>query len=221
MIEARSSSRAQTLKSSSPSNSREPVSNIPPEGEALLARAAKVLGLNREAAVGFNMHLLQLPKMGGAVERLTWLISMVEGMKPASATEAMLVSQLVGLHCAVMECQRRLTLSHSAERFDAEVRNIERLSRSSAALFDTLKRLRTTGEQRITVQHVTVEGGGQAIVGNVRTGGGAPAFKEKQPHELSGGNASCSSLLSEVEAVGLALPSSGGQGVEGVPVSRR
>jgi hypothetical protein len=36
---------------------------------------------------------------------------------------------------------------------------------------DTLKRYRSKGEQKVTVQHVTVNEGGQAVVGDVRTGG--------------------------------------------------
>ena len=36
---------------------------------------------------------------------------------------------------------------------------------------EALKRYRTTGEQKVTVQHVTVNDGGQAVVGTVTTGG--------------------------------------------------
>jgi hypothetical protein len=35
-----------------------------------------------------------------------------------------------------------------------------------------LKRYRSKGEQKVVVEHVTVNEGGQAIVGNVETGGG-------------------------------------------------
>jgi hypothetical protein len=35
---------------------------------------------------------------------------------------------------------------------------------------EALKRYRTGGEQKVTVQHVTVSEGGQAIVGNVTQG---------------------------------------------------
>ena len=35
----------------------------------------------------------------------------------------------------------------------------------------TLQRLRTGGSQTVTVQHVTVASGGQAVIGNVSTGG--------------------------------------------------
>jgi hypothetical protein len=36
----------------------------------------------------------------------------------------------------------------------------------------TLKKYRTGGEQKVTVQHVTVSDNAQAIVGNVSAGGG-------------------------------------------------
>ena len=38
-------------------------------------------------------------------------------------------------------------------------------------LVDTLKRYREGGKQTIQVQHVNVNEGGQALVGNVKTGG--------------------------------------------------
>ena len=40
---------------------------------------------------------------------------------------------------------------------------------------EALKRYRTGGEQKVTVQHVSVSEGGQAIVGNVTQGAAAPA----------------------------------------------
>jgi hypothetical protein len=46
----------------------------------------------------------------------------------------------------------------------------------------TDKRYRMGGEQKVTVQHVTVNEGGQAIVGNVRHGGRAsPKNPEATP----------------------------------------
>ncbi len=38
---------------------------------------------------------------------------------------------------------------------------------------DALKRYRTGGQQKVTVEHVTVNDGGQAIVGSVEKGGGS------------------------------------------------
>jgi hypothetical protein len=46
-----------------------------------------------------------------------------------------------------------------------------KLARTFAAQIETLKRYRSSGEQKVTVEHVTVNTGGQAIVGNVNHGG--------------------------------------------------
>jgi glucose dehydrogenase len=45
-------------------------------------------------------------------------------------------------------------------------------ARTFAAQVEALKRYRTGGEQKVTVQHVTVSDNAQAIVGNVSAGGG-------------------------------------------------
>jgi hypothetical protein len=45
------------------------------------------------------------------------------------------------------------------------------LARTFAAQVEALKRYRTGGEQKVTVEHVTVNAGGQAIVGSVTHGG--------------------------------------------------
>ena len=55
---------------------------------------------------------------------------------------------------------------------DSAERALSRLARTFAAQLEALKRYRTGGEQRVTVQHVTVNEGGQAVVGAVQAGGG-------------------------------------------------
>jgi len=58
-----------------------------------------------------------------------------------------------------------------------------KLTRSFAALADALNRHRGKGQQKVTVEHVHVHSGGQAIVGAVATpGGGASSKVEEQPH---------------------------------------
>ena len=47
-----------------------------------------------------------------------------------------------------------------------------KLARTFTTQMAALKHHRTGGEQRVFVQHVDVRDGGQAIVGNVTTGGG-------------------------------------------------
>ena len=54
---------------------------------------------------------------------------------------------------------------------DSAERAFNKLARTFTAQIEALKRYRTGGEQRMTVEHVTVNEGGQAIVGNVSHGG--------------------------------------------------
>ena len=56
------------------------------------------------------------------------------------------------------------------------MRAVNQLARTYTAQFEALKRSRTGGEQKVTVQNVSVTEGGQAIVGNVTqaTHGTAP-----------------------------------------------
>ena len=50
---------------------------------------------------------------------------------------------------------------------DSAERAFNKLTRTFATQMEALKRYRTRGEQKVTLQHVSVAEGGQAIVGNV------------------------------------------------------
>jgi hypothetical protein len=88
------------------------------------------------------------------------------------------------------------------------------------------ERYRSTGEQSIRVQHVTVNEGGQAIVGNVKTGGGGNPKNQSQSHAVganeaaSPSDASSQALLGHQQALAMRLPSPGCQGQERVPHAR-
>ncbi len=56
------------------------------------------------------------------------------------------------------------------QHFAAE-RALNKLTRSFAAQMEALRKHRNGGKQTVTVQHVKVSEGGQAIVGNVQAGG--------------------------------------------------
>ena len=53
---------------------------------------------------------------------------------------------------------------------DSAERAFNKLARTFAAQVEALKRYRSGGEQTVRVEHVTVNEGGQAIVGNVSHG---------------------------------------------------
>lgn len=76
------------------------------------------------------------------------------------------------------------------------------------------KRYRSGGEQKMTVQHVHVAEGGQAIVGNVSTpvqGGGMRGKVGEQPHALA--YAPGVEMPRQIEAERATVPSPGGSGV--------
>src|SRR5204863_8773989 len=93
--------------------------------------------------------------------------------EPRDEIEAMLAAQMAAVHSATMTFTRRLAHVENIPQQDSAARAFNTLARTFTAQMEALKRYRTGGEQKVTVQHVTVNEGGQAVVGNVshRPGG--------------------------------------------------
>jgi hypothetical protein len=102
-------------------------------------------------------------------------------MKPRDAIEGMLIGQAIAAHAAAMECYRRAMIPD--QTFEGRRENLNqanKLSRTYAALIEGLDRHRGKGQQRITVKHVNVHAGGQAIVGAVTPRDGSSRRSEEQ-----------------------------------------
>jgi hypothetical protein len=135
-------------------------------------------------------------------------IAALMGIKPTDEIEGMLAAQMVATHSAAMECYRRsMIVNQTFEGRREELNQANKLVRSYAALVEALNRHRGKGQQRVTVEHVHVHQGGQAIVGTVQ-GGGVSTGTESQPyaprsltHEPS------QALPSEIETIGQTVPS--------------
>ena len=98
-------------------------------------------------------------------------IAAMEAIKPQDELEGMLSAQMLALHNASMECFLRAMLpEQSTESRGMNLNQGSKATRTYAALLETLSRYRGKGvsEQKVTVQHVHVSDGGQAIVGNVQ-----------------------------------------------------
>ncbi len=85
--------------------------------------------------------------------------------------ETMLAAQMAVVHMATMTFARRLAHVDNIPQQDSAERAFNKLTRTFTMQMEALKRYRTGGRQTVTVEHVTVNAGGQAIVGNVETGG--------------------------------------------------
>jgi hypothetical protein len=105
------------------------------------------------------------------------------GRFPRDELEGMLIGQLIASYNAAMECYRRAMLGEQPlEGRRENLNQANKLSRTYAALTEALDRHRGKGQQRITVEHVNVHSGGQAIVGAVTPGDGSSQKWEQQTH---------------------------------------
>ena len=93
----------------------------------------------------------------------------VKGIEPRDQIETMLAAQMAAVHAASMTMARRLATAENIEQQDCAERAFNKLTRTFAVQVEALKNYRSKGEQKMTVQHVHVAEGGQAIVGNVST----------------------------------------------------
>src|SRR6476619_393182 len=108
------------------------------------------------------------------------------GAKPADELEGMLISQMIACHAASLECYRRAMLAEqSFEGRQSNLSAANKLSRTYTMLLDALSKHRGKGQQVVRVEHVTVQAGGQAIVGNVTQGGGGHTGNEDRAHALA------------------------------------
>jgi hypothetical protein len=114
-------------------------------------------------------------------------VAALMGVAPKDELEGMMAAQLVAAHNAAMECYRRAMIGE--QTFEGRRENLaqaNKLSRTYATLTEALDRHRGKGQQKVTVEHVHVHAGGQAVVGMVASpvqpGGGDRAKFEEQPH---------------------------------------
>src|SRR5215213_10368212 len=122
------------------------------------------------------------------------------GIAPKDELEGMLAAQMVAAHNAAMECYRRAMIPEQTHEGRKESLNqANKLSRTYTTLLVALNRHRGKGQQKVTVEHVHVHSGGQAIVGTVETGGGVANGNERQPHAKALSHAPVTPLRGEDE----------------------
>jgi hypothetical protein len=103
------------------------------------------------------------------------------GIGPKDEIEGMIAAQLLAAHNAAMECYRRAMLGEQTfEGRRESLSQANKLSRSYAVLLEALNRHRGKGQQKVTVEHVHVHSGGQAIVGTVESPALANTSPERQ-----------------------------------------
>lgn len=134
-------------------------------------------------------------KQGDAPDELQTnsVIAAVAAVEPQNEVEGMLAVQMAATHEVAMEMLSRAKVASSTDHLERYGTLATKLLRTYTTQIEALSKLRRGGAQKVTVEHVHVYEGGQAIVGNVNTpspqtlpGGGGRHESGHQPHELTG-----------------------------------
>ena len=103
--------------------------------------------------------------------RVDRAVHLLVGIEPRDEVEGMLATQMVGTHNAAMECLRRVMLQgQSFEGRDQNLKHAAKLLSIYARQIEVLDKHRGKGHQKVTVEYVNVESGGQAVVGHIESG---------------------------------------------------
>lgn len=159
--------------------------------------------------------------------RVNALIQAVAAFQPNDELEGMIAQQAAALHLVTMDCLARGMRSERNDFRQAHLAQANKCARTFGALVETLNRHRgKVTTQKVIVENVTVEAGGQAVVGAVQ-GVGSNRNGGIQPHEnthrsaAGAGNCAPRAALPGSDEAGRHLSSSRGEGAEALPDARR
>jgi hypothetical protein len=95
-------------------------------------------------------------------------LCMIEGAKPESEIETALIVQMACTHAAGMAVLSRIGGAHGDRHGTMMAAASAKRLRTYALQVETLRRLRNGSSQYVRVEHVHLEPGAQAIIGNVK-----------------------------------------------------
>jgi hypothetical protein len=114
----------------------------------------------------------RLPRAGISEMAVNASLAFIENAKPKDEVESALLIQMACTHTAAMTALGAFAATHGHDRSATQKASAaSRLLRAYTAQVETLRRLRHGGSQFVRVEHVQVNEGGQALIGNVRKNG--------------------------------------------------
>ena len=145
----------------------------PPDGQTRewWQRLKNAFGTASSAFVAASLQQLiaaaRLPNSGICEIAVNASLAFIEGAKPRDEIECALVIQMACTHSAAMAVLNRLGGAAGDRTVAAMASAAARLLRAYATQVEALRRLRNGGSQTVRVEHVHVNEGGQALIGNV------------------------------------------------------
>jgi hypothetical protein len=145
---------------------------VPNHPDAFVARGLLMEAVGTGSAEFFDALIYQLANASatdGQINStdLNFMLSVIKGVGSNDQLVTMLAAQMTVVHLATMRYGRLLANAENIPQQDSSERTLNKLARTFVNQLEGLKRYQTGGEQKVTVQHVSVNEGGQAIVGNV------------------------------------------------------
>jgi hypothetical protein len=153
-----------------PKKSQNGPTQLLPDGAQLIASADAIRNRRLREVVDMLFQFSDAPQED-KMAKIARAIELYEDLNPADGLEGMLAIQMVGTHHAALECLRRAAVPEQtfASR-DMNLKHATKLMALYAQQVAALDKHRGKGQQKVTVEHVHVAAGGQAIVGNIESG---------------------------------------------------
>jgi hypothetical protein len=140
---------------------------------AQLARATGATHEDAQILLTSQLCRVYQARGGSPAKAIQSALALMLDIAPQSGIEGMIATQMVAIHGVAMNllASGEMTGAQSIEVADVRLKHAERLMRLFGLHVETLNRHRgkAPSEQKVTVEHVHVHEGGQAIVGNLTT----------------------------------------------------
>lgn len=132
------------------------------------AALAETLGVTDPAlAQAILQQVVQtMPKQGAHVaESINLALSALHEIGPKDGVEGLLAAQMVATSNLAMKFLGRAATAESGDGMARDIELATKLQRTFTSQIEALNRYRGKGQQKMTVEHVHVYEGGQAVVG--------------------------------------------------------
>lgn len=117
--------------------------------------------------------LIDEEKPNDAVNNANAIVDALSALKPQDEFEGMLVTQLVALHFQSMNYLSTSSSKNMSPQIkEMHINRATKLGRLFNEKLETLQKYRRKGTQQVIVQHVNVQNGAQAVIGDIHQGGG-------------------------------------------------
>jgi hypothetical protein len=149
----------------------------PPDGQARewWQRLKDAFGTASSAFVDASLQQLvaaaRLPRSGISEIAVNASLAFIEGAKPQGEVQCALLMQMACTHSAAMSVLGTFAGREHERNSPLKAATASRLLRAYATQAETLRRLKNGGSQVVRVEHLHVNEGGQALIGNVRKDG--------------------------------------------------